>query len=231
MLPINTQDGRFHDGNGSTIVGTIVTADFQTGVQDEILNTVKAAGFEPSAENNQLQKAIMKLIDLKAVDAYTKTESDGRYEKKGYAYSKEELEELLAKSSFSTGSLVMHFGQTPPSGTLVCDGGAISRKAYANLFAAIGTKYGIGDGSTTFNLPKFVSGEAAVSGDITEIAEITTGDVKKHKHTLGFTIYGYEGNGPRMHILNDSQYYKNTTEAGGDRNLAAGVKVLYCIKY
>lgn len=44
-------------------------------------------------------------------------------------------------------------GSTAPTGWLSCDGAAISRTTYASLFAAIGTTYGVGDGSTTFNLP------------------------------------------------------------------------------
>lgn len=42
---------------------------------------------------------------------------------------------------------------TPPTGWLICDGSAISRTTYPDLFAVIGTSYGVGDGSTTFNLP------------------------------------------------------------------------------
>lgn len=42
---------------------------------------------------------------------------------------------------------------TPPAGFLVCDGTAISRDDYAKLFSVISTNYGVGDGSTTFNLP------------------------------------------------------------------------------
>ena len=42
-----------------------------------------------------------------------------------------------------------------PSGWYLCEGGAISRTTYAALFAAIGTTYGAGDGSTTFNVPDF----------------------------------------------------------------------------
>lgn len=49
---------------------------------------------------------------------------------------------------------VFHFAmQTAPAGYLVCNGAAVSRTAFAALFAAIGTLYGTGDGSTTFNLP------------------------------------------------------------------------------
>ncbi len=46
------------------------------------------------------------------------------------------------------------FGAVPP-GCLECNGSAVSRTTYNQLFAAIGTSYGIGDGSTTFNLPDF----------------------------------------------------------------------------
>lgn len=42
---------------------------------------------------------------------------------------------------------------TPPSGWILCDGSAVSRAGFSALFALIGTTYGIGDGSTTFNLP------------------------------------------------------------------------------
>jgi microcystin-dependent protein len=44
-------------------------------------------------------------------------------------------------------------GATIPPGWLLCDGSAVSRLQYARLFRAIGTAYGVGDGSTTFNLP------------------------------------------------------------------------------
>ena len=44
-------------------------------------------------------------------------------------------------------------GASTRAGCLLCDGSAVSRTTYAALFAAIGTNYGIGDGSTTFNLP------------------------------------------------------------------------------
>ena len=50
--------------------------------------------------------------------------------------------------------IVMPFaGSTAPQGYLLCDGSAVSRTDYADLFAAIGTTYGAGDESTTFNLP------------------------------------------------------------------------------
>lgn len=53
-------------------------------------------------------------------------------------------------------------GNTTPDGWLLCDGSAVSRTNYASLYEVIGTTYGEGDGSTTFNLPdladKFIQG-------------------------------------------------------------------------
>lgn len=52
-----------------------------------------------------------------------------------------------------TGSVFYFATQTAPEGYLVCDGSAISRSSFPSLFALIGSMYGAGDGSTTFNLP------------------------------------------------------------------------------
>ena len=52
-----------------------------------------------------------------------------------------------------TGCGIRNFMTTVPQGFLTCDGSAVSRSTYGALFTAIGTTYGVGDGSTTFNLP------------------------------------------------------------------------------
>lgn len=62
---------------------------------------------------------------------------------------------LLAGDGFSTGDYKLSATSTAQLGWLYCNGAAVSRTVYANLFAAIGTTYGAGDGSTTFNLPDF----------------------------------------------------------------------------
>ena len=51
------------------------------------------------------------------------------------------------------GSVIYTASNTVPAGFFYCDGSAVSRTTYSSLFAAIGTIYGVGDGSTTFNLP------------------------------------------------------------------------------
>lgn len=52
-----------------------------------------------------------------------------------------------------TGAVISFAGISAPATYLICDGSAVSRTTYADLFAIIGTTYGAGDGSTTFNLP------------------------------------------------------------------------------
>lgn len=55
-------------------------------------------------------------------------------------------------------------GTSAPAGFLVCDGQAVSRAIYTNLFAAIGTTWGVGDSFTTFNVPDFSRRVAVGSG-------------------------------------------------------------------
>jgi len=60
---------------------------------------------------------------------------------------------VVPGSSVPAGAIMYWPTETPPEGWLERDGSAVSRTTYASLFAAIGTMYGVGDGSTTFNLP------------------------------------------------------------------------------
>lgn len=58
-----------------------------------------------------------------------------------------------AAAASPTGFIGYTAAAAAPTGWLLCDGAAVSRTTYANLFAAIGTAFGAGDGSATFNLP------------------------------------------------------------------------------
>lgn len=62
------------------------------------------------------------------------------------------------------GAMVDFGGTAAPTGYLGCDGTAVSRTTYAALFSAIGTTWGVGDGSTTFNVPDFRRRTAVGSG-------------------------------------------------------------------
>lgn len=73
----------------------------------------------------------------------------------------EDLKRILETIPLSTitygrgevGEIKPFAGSTIPTGWLLCDGNAVSRATYSELFTVIGTTYGTGDGSTTFNLP------------------------------------------------------------------------------
>lgn len=62
---------------------------------------------------------------------------------------------MITMPQYETGDIRIIPHNKIPRGWLLCDGSAISRTVYAALFAKIGTLYGSGDGSTTFNLPNF----------------------------------------------------------------------------
>lgn len=89
-------------------------------------------------------------------------------------------------SSTPPGVVEMYAGATAPSGYLLCDGTAVSRTTYAALFAVIGTTYGAGDGSTTFNLPN-LKGRVPVGLDASQTefdALGETGGAKTHVLTI-----------------------------------------------
>jgi len=110
---------------------------------------------------------------------------------------------LIADASF-LGEMKFYGSTTPPSAKwLLCDGSAISRTTYADLFALVGTTYGIGDGATTFNIPD--AGQRAVMGykATTGFANGDTGgqnsvtlaanNLPAHTHSLGATIADING--------------------------------------
>lgn len=105
----------------------------------------------------------------------------------------------LATTAFAMGaaSLVSPSGEikmwptaTAPTGFLLCTGAAVSRTIYAALFAVIGTTFGAGDGTTTFNLPDFDNRFPVGAGDLYAVA--ATGGSKdavvvSHTHGSGNT--------------------------------------------
>lgn len=147
-----------------------------------------------------------------------------------------QLVTLGAQPSLPVGTIIMWGGAKTaasiPAGWLECDGSAVGRTGtYANLFAVIGTTYGTGDGSTTFNLP---TGTGAVSLGITSTTNTratsvtTTGASVTHTHnisslTLGDTSADHThnitslslGNQSANHSHNFSDYYNTGNEHTG----------------
>jgi microcystin-dependent protein len=96
------------------------------------------------------------------------------------------------------GEVKMYAGWPSPAppGWLVCDGSAVSRTTYDALFAVIGTAYGAGDGSTTFNLPDFRdrfpvgSGYSYAAGATGGEAahQLTAAEMPSHRHSMAVDL-------------------------------------------
>ena len=91
-----------------------------------------------------------------------------------------------------SGTVLYFAGQSAPAGWLKANGAAVSRTAYAALFAAIGTTYGVGDGRNTFNLPdlrgEFIRGWDDGRGVDTPrpIGSAQADTVRQHYHGIGY---------------------------------------------
>jgi microcystin-dependent protein len=110
--------------------------------------------------------------------------------------------QLPAASAVPTGAGFDFYGSVAPAGFLLCDGSAVSRATYAALFGVIGTQYGVGDGSTTFNLPD-CQGRATVGkgthADVNALGLNEGSAVNnrrpRHPHTNGLALTGAPGLG------------------------------------
>jgi microcystin-dependent protein len=155
------------------------------------------------------------------------------------------------------GVVVPYAASAAPSGWLLCFGQAVSRTTEAALFAVIGTTYGVGDGSTTFNLPdlrgRVVAGEddmggtsanrltglsGGVDGDIlggsggSESHTLTTAQLAVHNHTITFSGSGAAGsNGAEPNRLTVNNITSSNAGSGSAHNNVQPTLILtYIIK-
>jgi len=88
------------------------------------------------------------------------------------------------------GKILSFAGASAPDRWLICDGSAVSRTTYAALYAFLGTTYGSGDGSTTFNLPDYRGRTIIRSSSVTgsggaETVVLSTSNMPQHSHGGG----------------------------------------------
>ena len=138
-----------------------------------------------------------------------------------------------------------------PEGWLKADGSAVSRTQYAKLFAAVGTMFGAGDGSTTFNLPDlrgefirgFDDGRGVDSNRTVGSQQQDQNKLHSHYATIGANGEGY-ANGEqvnntiwKMNYIRDYQHLGNAAHAtglsdeGGTEARPRNVALLACIEY
>lgn len=132
-----------------------------------------------------------------------------------------------------------------PEGYMHCNGAAVSRTTYANLFSKIGTYYGAGDGSTTFNLPntvaRFLEGGAGAGTYYEAGLPNITGNISAFKASISGAFVG-SNNTNRYDGWNDNEdeYAVSTSFDASRSNSIYGASttvqppamtVIYCIKY
>jgi len=111
------------------------------------------------------------------------------------SYVKSNEDDAESSNAMFPGMMMLYGGTSAPTGWLLCDGAAISRTTYLALFTAIGTAFGSGDGSTTFNVPdlrgRFPAGKAGSGTFVTlgstggvETLPNHTHSTPAHTHTL-----------------------------------------------
>jgi hypothetical protein len=141
--------------------------------------------------------------------------------------------ETAPPGGIPVGTLIAFARSSPPAGYLVCPTAAtnISRVTYSDLYAAIGTTWGAGDGATTFGMPWFPANYTLLQASA-NVGTKSEGDVKSHNHSfpLGTTdstgvAMAADGQGPT------SSQVAATENTGGSANYAAGMRVLICVKY
>jgi microcystin-dependent protein len=125
------------------------------------------------------------------------------------------IELVSPESSMPIGTIVSSSLQTAPIGFLVCDGSSISRTTYAILFTTIGTTYGAGNGSTTFNIPDLrgaVPRGTGTSSGYTQNITVTLGT----KQNDAFGSHNH-GGGSHSHTYNDNEMtsYASPLVTGG----------------
>jgi microcystin-dependent protein len=196
----------FSDGSPTTPQdASPVTAGQMNALFGELIEVIEHAEITPDENDlTQVRQSINSLISVETTarsaadatlqdnidaEATTRAENDGTETTdriNGDNALQAAIDGLVI--SMPVASLVMTAGATAPSGWIICDGAAISRTTYSDLFAEIGTAYGAGNGSTTFNVPDMRSrmpvGVGDGGADLTDRALADSGGEENHTLTV-----------------------------------------------
>ena len=101
----------------------------------------------------------------------------------------------LSERGVPIGTVAWFAVSVPPAGYLKCDGAAVGRETCPELFAAIGTTFGAGDGKTTFNLPNLIGRFAEGSATPGTVKEAGLPNLVGYSDTVGFSDTRFEPTG------------------------------------
>lgn len=161
---------------------------------------------------------------------------------------------MIAEGNAFAGTIIAFGGSTAPDGFLSCDGSAVSRTTYADLFTAISTTWGVGDGSTTFNLPDLretaligigTRGSGVTAHDTYTLGQFKDDQMQGHKHGNPMSAYSTAGgsDATKYAVAGGSAVVgtplidvpitdgTNGTPRTGTTTHGKQAGVLYCIKY
>lgn len=120
-----------------------------------------------------------------------------------------------ASASELTGVIKLYGGSSAPSGYLLCNGSEINRTTYASLFAVIGESFGVGDGSTTFNVPDMA--DAFPKGKNADAVGAAGGSntMTDHTHGHSLTAAGQTHTGNSTSVGNQSADHHHGVSSSG----------------
>lgn len=137
-----------------------------------------------------------------------------------------------ASQGVPAGTRISFTGTTAPAGYLACPTAPtnVSRITYAALFAAIGTTWGAGDGSTTFGIPYYPANYTGVQAN-GNVGTATVGENLAHTHSGVVTAIPNVGANYLEAGTPLAPTSGSTASSGGSANLAAGIRELFCVKF
>jgi microcystin-dependent protein len=178
------------------------------------------------------------------------TDAVGSAEIAALAVDSGELAAAVTNRLRDEGEIITFAGTTCPTFSLAADGSAVSRSTYSSLFTAISTRYGTGDGSTTFNLPDYrgyflrgfdngagndpdaasrTNAGGGATGDAVGTKQGDQNDAHTHNITIRNTSNDQSVSSGSASAADDANSSGTTSSSGGNEARPRNINVLYCI--
>lgn len=230
--------GTANEGNQYTETATVATVD-----TDDVVFTLIASGTTYSADNTTLQLTGSQFAVKDGGIGATQiaTGGVGADEIAAASVGTGELTSTVENKLRDVGEVIIMTGTTCPAQALPANAAAISRTTYSDYFAYVGTLYGTGDGSTTFNLPnysgEFLRGWDNTAGNDPDAASRTnagggatgdnvgtkqTGQYASHSHADGSLFIDGHTHSDGSYATDSDSHNHSYSNAGGTNTVSRG---------